>query len=335
MDKQGKTITIKINGKDRLLKTDRHVEKEKNGGELLGNRDETLLETAAAKDSFDWILPDPVAGEPPKEYKIAPKPAKKLKGKVAISVWNKKGSQSKHFYTRIFLTVFFAILLGSAFGVTILKLVTSEEPSALQGAFEPAEKNTENPPAGSESLDLASLKAFIVQNGVFTTEDAAKARLDLLREKGVGAQIFTFGGQYAIYMGIAGSIEEAKKNSEEIQAKGIEVFAKPVEVAGGKVSSLNESEADFLRKAPEIYSILTAGIVGTAEDLKKVKDYHSMVAAIADKDIKDKNIRKAKAGIENASKAFIAYQSTKDEKLLSESRNGLLSFLSAYQAIGN
>jgi stage II sporulation protein B len=354
LDKHGKTITIKINGKDRPIKGDKLIHKQEDAGIKINpldkdeieswvfpdDRDEAIYETAAAQEqveeSFDWILPDPVEEEAVNEYKFAPKQAKKQKKKgLGISVWNTKTKRNNRLYTTIFITVFFAVVLGTAFGVTILKFVTAESetaaPVAAPAKTAPA---TEKPAAGSESINLTAIPAFVIQNGLFTTEDAAKERVNLLAGQGVTAEIFPGNGQFAVYLGMAGSIEEAKQEAEALKAKGVEVFAKPIGISGGTAADLTSEEAEFLQQAPEIYTILKSGAAG-AEELKKVEEYQASLSKIADKSVKDKNVLKAKASIERASGAFLGYQKSKDANQLADMKTGLLAFLSAYQSIGN
>jgi stage II sporulation protein B len=355
LDKQGKTITIKINGKDRPVREDKLIH-QKEDPEIKMNpldkdeveswvfpidRDEAINETAAAQEqaeeSFDWILPDHVEEEIVKEYKIAPKQAKnKKKNSLGISVWNNKIKRNNRLFTTIFVTVFFAVLLGTAFGVTILKFVTADTesvtPVSTPAKTPPA---AEQPAAGSESLELTSIPAFVIQNGIFTTEDAAKERVNLLSGQGVTAEIFPSNDQFAVYLGMGGSIEEAKQKSEALKAKGVEVFAKPIEISGGKADGLTADEAKFMAQAPEIYAILSNGNTAAPESIKKVEDYQAILSKITDKSVKDKHVLKAKASIERASAAFIGYQKTKDANQLAEMQNGLLAFLSAYQSIGN
>ncbi|HAQ08599.1 MAG TPA: hypothetical protein DCR24_14175 [Bacillus bacterium] len=337
MDKQAKSITIKINGKDRPIVKNNNEENENSNHIYSGDRDEALYETAAAQESveesFDWVLPDPVEEEIVKEYKFAPKQPKKQKKNIGISVWNKKMSHKNGLYTKIFLTVFFAVLLGTAFGVTILKLVTADTVAEIPVSSK-VDAVPEKTPVGDKSLDLNNIAAFVVQNGIFTTEEGAKERVNIITAQGIDAEIFPVSGQYAIYMGTADSIEQAKNIGVAIKEKGIEVFAKPVEIPGGTATGLTTEEVEFLQKAPEMYPILLKGIAETPELLKKIEDFQLLLSKIADKEIKNKNVLKAKASIERASGAFIAYQQSKDEKKLAETRSGLLSFLSAYQSIG-
>jgi stage II sporulation protein B len=374
LDKHGKTITIKINGKDRPVQEDNKshqiasgkkkqkedrvenskIEKE-NGGKFPINdlRDDrikvypldneaALNETAAAQEKteedFDWILPDPVEQEIVKEYKIAPKQQqqKKKKKSLGISVWSTKTKRSNRFYTTIFVTVFLAVLLGTAFGVTFLKFVASEqETTALPAVNAPKEGSpAKNPASGGEALELKPIPVFIVQNGIFTTEDGAKERVKLLADKGVIAEQFSVNGQFAVYLGTAGTIESAKQQAEALKAKGVEVFAKPFEIPGGKASGLNANEAKFLQQAPELYSILVSGSQASPEEVKNAEDFNALLGKIANKDVKDQNILKAKASMEKASASFASYQKSKDANELEEMEKSLLSFLSAYQAIG-
>ncbi|MEH7886785.1 SPOR domain-containing protein [Bacillus sp. JJ1609] len=341
MDKQGRTITIKINGKDRPMKEEKNIKKEEDENHYVqSDRDDALNETAAsqesADDSFDWVLPDPIEEEVVKEYKIAPKQPKKQKKSIGISVWNQKSIRKNRLYSTIFITTFFAVLLGTAFGVTILKFVTADTDPvvpAISKVNPSPEKAEEGKGAGSVAAKLNSIPAFVVQNGIFTTEDAAKERVNLLAGQGVTAEIFPANGQFAIYLGTAGTIEEAKQISNTLKAKGVEVFAKPVEIPGGTAANITAEEAKILEKAPEIYSILSSGKEATPETLKKIVEYQIMLSEIPDRTVKDKNILKAKASIERASQAFSDYQKSKDGKQLASMQADLLAFLSAYQSI--
>jgi len=343
LDKQGKTITIKINGKDRPLKEEKRLMLDEDENQFVqSHRDEALKETAAsqesaeADDSFDWILPDPIEEEVLKEYKIAPKQAKKTKKNIGISVWNKKPTRNNRLYSTIFITVFFAVLLGTAFGVTILKFVTADTdqvaPAVTKVNPEPEKPDTGTGTAKG-SVQLNNISAFVIQNGIFTTEEAAKERVNLLAGQGVAAEIFPVNGQFAIYLGMAGSIEDAKQTSNTLKDKGIEVFAKPVEITGGTAADVTVEEGKFLEKAPEIYGILSSGKADSPEVIKKVVEYQIMLSEIPDKSIEDKNILKAKASIERASKAFSDFQKSKDANQLADMQTNLLAFLSAYQSI--
>ncbi len=371
MDKQGKTITIKINGTDRPVQEDKKIEdndRKKNNQEKriekpeiekakgenyrikessddkykvypLDN-DPVINETAAAQEqteeTFDWILPDPIDKEAVKEYEIAPKQEKKKKKKnIGISVWNPKIKRNNRLYTTIFVTVFFAVLLGTAFGVTILKFVTADSETAAPAATTPTgEPAAKAPAAGSESLELKPIPAFIVQNGIFTKEADAKERMNLLSAQGVSAELFPVNDKFAVYLAAAGSIEAAKQQAEALKAKGVEVFAKPFEISGGTAAELKPEEKKFLEQAPEIYSIMIGGADASPEEIKKVEDYSKILGGITDKSIKDKTILKAKAAMEQASSSFLSYQKNNDANQLTEMEKGLLTFLSAYQSIG-
>lgn len=342
MDKHGKTITIKINGKNRPVKEENTEILEEENSYIQNDREEAMSESAAAQeqaeDNFDWILPDPVEVEPVKEYKIAPKQNnKKQKKSVGISVWNKKSPRNNRLYTTIFVTVFLAVLLGTAFGVTILKFVTGETDQAAPAIITvtPEQKDKGAAAQGKTSVPLSPISAFVVQNGIFTNEEAAKERINLLSGQGINAEVFPVNGQFAIYLGTAGSIEEAKEISNALKAKGVEVFAKQVDIAGGTAAELTADEAKFLQQAPGIFSILSSGKADTPELQKKIVEYQVMLSEMSDKNIKDKNVLKAKASIERASKAFADYQKSKDAAQLSSMQSDLLAFLSAYQAIGS
>ncbi|WLR56190.1 SPOR domain-containing protein [Mesobacillus subterraneus] len=367
MDKHGKTITIKINGKDRPVQADKKskvngvVKKPKQEEKLPYDKGKSssyqtnesqgessrtyplenevaMNESAAAQEqseeSFDWILPDPVQEEVIKEYKIAPKQEKKPKKKgIGISVWKTK--KNNRLYPTIIMNVLFAVLLGTAFGVTFLKFLPSEPDTAAPAVAQPKSGQTaEKPAGGEESIELTTIPTFVVQNGIFTTEAAAKERVSLLGGQGVTAELFPVNGQFAVYLGTAGSIEAAKQQAEALKAKGVEVFAKPFEITGGTAAGLTSGESEFLKQAPEIYSIMMKGSAAAPEEVKKAGNYQTMVSKVDDKSVKNQTVLKAKTSMERAGAAFISYQKSKDANQLAEMEKSLLAFLSAYQSLG-
>ena len=160
MDKHVKAITIKINGKDHPINLENTF-----GNVEANNKGAAITEIAASQESledrFDWILPDRAEEETLQEYIIAPKQYSKQKKSPGIAIWNKKNNRNKGAYATIILTIFFAILLGSAFGVTILKLVTADTEAKLPVSTK-VDSVPEKTPAGSESLKLSSDRKSVV-----------------------------------------------------------------------------------------------------------------------------------------------------------------------------
>ncbi|KIY22375.1 SPOR domain-containing protein [Mesobacillus subterraneus] len=371
MDKHGKTITIKINGKhqpvqevsqsqqhdsEKKRQTEDWTEISKKETERSGNvpinehredrskvypldNDAMVKETAAAQekteDDFDWILPDSGEQQSVKEYKFIPKQQKKKKS-LGISVWNTKTKRSNWFSKTIIVAVLLAVLIGTAFGVTFLKFVASEQGTTASPAANPPQAGSQakDQASGGQELELKPIPVFIVQNGIFTTEDRAKERVKLLADQGIAAEQFSVNGQFAVYLRTAGSIEEAKQQADELKLQGLEVFAKPFEISGGKVSGVSAEEAAFLQQSSEIYPILMSGSQVSPDERKKVEDFNALHGTIANRSIEDRNIQKAIASMEKASGSFIGYQTTKDANQLAEMEKSLLSFLAAYQAIG-
>ncbi|MFE8703448.1 SPOR domain-containing protein [Cytobacillus sp. FJAT-54145] len=188
MDKSenGKTITIKINGKDRPLKETKenvearqqseHKKPDQNANEVeytqvseevenlthtqntknLSKELEEILSSQAAasqeaqEDNFDWILPDHIDDEEIKEYKIATPTKKKPKGLRGITGKLKKNNRNG-MVSSIFFAVFFAVLLGTSFGFILLKLVIMDPSMETAGKPASVEELTEQ--AGEATND--------------------------------------------------------------------------------------------------------------------------------------------------------------------------------------
>ncbi|WP_458474647.1 hypothetical protein, partial [Acinetobacter soli] len=134
--KSEKTITIKINGKDRPFQEKKEEKKGKTWElrQLDRKQEQTeffaSIQTAAGKeadDSFDWILPEETEDEDIKEYKIATPPNSPAENGLSTLARKFRGRNKQGFLTSIFLAVFFAVLLGTSFGFIMLKLVFTDQ----------------------------------------------------------------------------------------------------------------------------------------------------------------------------------------------------------------
>lgn len=342
LDKQ-KTITIKINGKDRNQRTGQSDKEEtvKQETQAATGEKELGWEQAAAsqepvEDDFDWILPDPINKEELKEYKITEIPEKpKPKGVELSSLI--KNRKPGGVLARIVLNIFLAILVGTSFGLMILKTVKEEPseqvqpaqtaPAAAETPLTPAEKTT-------GTAELPAISAFVVQGGVFSTEEAAQAAAKDLNDKGIHAQAISSNGQYALYLATADSLEQAKAYGGDLQSKGAEVFAKQFEIAGAKLNGVGKEESTVLAAAPVMVKQLIKIESGDAEAAATVEAELGKLNKISADKIKNKQVSSIKANLESAAAAFISYQKTKDENKKNDLQKANLAILADWGAIG-
>lgn len=221
--KSEKTITIKINGKDRPFQEKKEEMKEKSWDPRQLDRqkkqDQTeffaSIQTAAGKeadDSFDWILPEETEDEDIKEYKIAAPPKSPAKNGLSTLARKFRGRNKQGFLTSIFLAVFFAVLLGTSFGFIMLKLVFTDQAAETVVAPPINEKpaaGSQQTPAGSAGLE--TIATYVVQGGVFSNSEAAQQIKDANSQKGVYSQSITMGEQTFLFLGYQAALMRRRK----------------------------------------------------------------------------------------------------------------------------
>ncbi|MCA1038948.1 hypothetical protein LCM00_05450 [Bacillus infantis] len=365
----GRTITIKLNGKDReaVHMKDKTAQKERDpveevqhienveeepaeGKALTANGDLAELEAApareAADDEFDWILPEIMEENPePKEYKVAEKPEKGSGKKGSIFSSPGKPSNQKALVRSVVISVFFAVLFGTSLGFLMLKMVihdgSAEEPEgAAQTAAGSVSGSGQESQAGSGTLALEPLTVFVVQGGVFSTKDAAEKIQSTIFEKGAPAQLLEMEGKSYLFLGAAGSLEDAKQLGTDYKSKGMDAFAKELAAGGKTLDKLQEEDKKFLQAAPGIYSSMAAGIgavtPGAAvpeEASKQAADISAQLAGFDKAKLSADRVAVMQKELSEAAELMASYQESPDEKGYYAIQQHLLSFIAAYNAL--
>jgi stage II sporulation protein B len=349
LDKPGnhKTITIKINGKDRpIAKDKKHSSPEELDKEILHFKDIEKLssqESAAAQeveeeDEFDWILPELDEDEDLQEYKIisnrTPSNGKVFKNKKSTL----QKPKNKGVLPSILLTVFLAVLLGTSLGVLMLKMVLSD--SAMEAGTAPTEEvpPTDGPLAtpGTASVEKTTITGYVIQGGAFSNAEAAGIEATGMTEKGLPAKVIEMNGTAYLFVGIADNLPNAKSLGAQLQ--GVETFAKEVTIGGGNKTNLLESEKQTLELAPTLFGTISqisssASLTNTLpSDLQdslntQLEQWNSL------KGIEDESIKQLKGEIDGAITSIKNFEKNKDSSLLVKIQQHLLNFLSIYHTI--
>jgi stage II sporulation protein B len=347
----GKTITIKINGKDRPFQ-EKNEDKKKEAWkpkdfERKENNEETeffaSIQTAAGKeadDSFDWILPEETEDSEIKEFKVATPPKSPAKKGFSTLAQNFKKKNNQGFLTSIFLAVFFAVLLGTSFGFIMLKLVFTDQAAETVTPAVTETPAASREQAGTETAALDPLATFVVQGGVFSNNNAAKQIQEANAQKGADSHLIEIGGQTFLYLGVSDNIEHAKEMGADLKSKGIDVFAKEITFDAKSIDGLNAVEKKLLEIAPSLYHTLSAGAAnatveksipeGLVEDIKKQRANLNELQA---GQIKNQALISIKEELENASKQIETFQESGDAASASKVQQHLLAFLAAYQSL--
>lgn len=346
LDKSGnpKTITIKINGKDRTIQKKKQVELSEDRNERENSTTSTYqelekitseelsaAEQAKEEAEFDWILPEMEGEEELQEYKIV----SKAKGKKGL----KKPKPQKNFMNRrmfpsVLLIIFLAVVSGTTLGILMLKMVISDSAiEAVGGPLQeaPSEEGAATP--GTASIELPAITGYMVQGGVFTTEEAANVEATALASKGVPAEMIGMDDKFFIFVGVADSIENAKSLGTELQGNGVETFSKEVAIGGTSLSALQDSEQKLLEAAPALYQLLsemstTAHLSNAVSAEQKTALASQLEAWQAIKNIENEQLQQLKSELDGA----VAILNS-DGPSVVEAQQHLLKFLSIYHSL--
>lgn len=327
LDKQ-KTITIKINGKERPHKDENPKQDHPSNVPEPKPKIKAWNETAAAKepieDSFDWVLPEHVSEEDAKDFKVVTKPKQERGFRLPGLPPNKNRRNSTRVFPRVAVNILLAVVIGLGFGLMILKTISPDAVETV--APEVKEPAAEKPAAGggTESTDLPAISTFVVQGGVYTKEENATAAAKELEGNGVNAQAVAVNGQFALLLGMAGSLEDAKAVGTELEGKVSEVFSKPLELEGFSVDGLTKDEIAVLTIAPELFANISSGDQAKAD---AVEGQLTKLKEVDESKLKNEEVIAAKQSLEQGATAFLSKNETEVQK---ES----LAFLSSWQALG-
>ncbi|MFJ5758190.1 hypothetical protein ACIQAA_03350 [Neobacillus sp. NPDC093182] len=360
MDKpnRGNTIKIKLNGESQTF-SEEPIKKEQESSKdsftnVINidddfNDQDVFLETAAAKESidesFDWIIPESAENDI-QEYKVVSSQNQKKGGKkkpASFTTFSMK--RNGGVLKSIIVTAVFAILIGTSFGVLMLKLVISE--NSKPAVTEPVvvDKGSEKGPEATggksgSSIVLGAQTLFIVQGGAFSTKDAALDGANQAKGKGAPAQTLAMNGNEFLFLGAADSIETAKQLEGHYEANGFDdVLPKQIPIAEKTVSDINENEKSFLEAAPAIYQQLSkvtsnAIVSGniTSEASKEVSGFGNQLNQSADK-LKNEKVKNLNKELSSALEKVEAFQEKKNKDSLVEAQQHLLNYLSIYYSL--
>lgn len=332
MDKQEKreTITIKINGQIRPLeeKDEENSELKKQFGK---NPDDSMKEMAAAKerddDAFEWILPNVEKKDESIEDFV--KPAKTKRKKMPPI---RKNTVHRNFRS-VILIIFFAVIVGTGFGMFILNMVTSE---TIGENEEEKQEQREETAGGALSAELPPMEMFVVQGGMFSAKEGAEQEMNAILEKNVPAAIVQRDGSYYVYVGVGDSLERAKELGASLRENGVETYAKEVSVSAISLSGLKETDQKALELAPVLFEKLVS-ISSAASTFKSIPeaDRNALAKEMEEwnkiEKISNEKISNLKKELDEAAKLISSGQT--ESEGLAKIQQHLLNFIAIYHSL--
>ncbi|PKG21692.1 SPOR domain-containing protein [Niallia nealsonii] len=358
-----KTITIKINGKERPFHDKKKGSVELDSSTLIEEKNAKKFgeEVAAGSEtiddeSFDWILPneEEMEEEPIILANDSSTGEKKtfLEKKIKKDNGNKK-SVKKGVVPSIFFTVFFAVVLGTGFGFILLKMVSSDQQvtskqnvAVSQGESEAksAGKTNEEAKGTGSSTETSAITAtkkdistFVIQHIILSNENAVKQVQSQLKNDGYISQEISVNGKMAVYLGVAGDLEEAKTWAKAIKKDKVEAFAKPITFnGGGEIKNVTKAEKSFIENSPAIYDAITVfvssaqfGDSPSAEVKKELKKQQAVLDEMKISTFKNKEVKNMALQLNEGITKSIALDNNDREDTQAIQKN-LLSFLTKY-----
>ncbi|MGJ7920550.1 SPOR domain-containing protein [Neobacillus sp. LXY-4] len=354
----GKTITIKINGKHQAFEESRQKSDRKkspliddrveesplervtiNGSPLPNLHGEEAAGEEKIDDDFDWILPESVVEPDSTENKLGVKPKKENK-KSAKKAGIGKLKMNRGVFATIFTAVFLAVLLGTSFGFTMLKLVFIEKPAEISPAKETStqpqtQKNPVQNQSGTLSLVLPAISTWVVQEGAYTNKESAKQMEATLKEKGLSASVFETSERSFLLLSVADTKDHAKEIGATLKVSiENEPYPKEVSVGGKEITGLNEQEKMFLSQLPLLFESMSKAAAADSPSQTLVNNVNEQSKKLeATDDIQNERIKAIMKDTEAAVKNINAYHKSGDKKELTSLQQHLLSILAAYQAL--
>lgn len=233
MDKQSRTISVKVNG------TEAKYEEKK-------------------KDEFDWMV---VESERPKNVV----PFQKAKS-MSMEKYRKKWSN------RLIMIVATAIVIGTALGMGMLHVTGqgttggSEVTASKQngngaskvggtGEQTPAPKEEKQKAQVGTSLD--PMKLFFVQGGLYSSEEKGQAALEEWKANGGIAALKPSGDKYALVVGIASDEQGINQLMNQYKNEGVSVLKKNWDITDKVLLKEDKEVGAFLTKVQPLYTHLT------------------------------------------------------------------------------
>ena len=359
MDKpnKGNTITIKLNGETKAHQEEPTPTEQETSLESTArvikidsnNLDsEVFFETAAAQESvdesFDWIIPESIEHEI-EEFTIAGnrKTNKASLPKIAAFSTNSKKKKDGNILS-IIISATFAILLGTTIGFVMLKLViagptnktgTETIPTVVE---EKGNTTAANSGDKTNKVTLDQMTTYVIQGGVFSSNDGAKETSTEVTSKGVPTKLIEISGKQYLFLGVANSIETAKSLGNQYKADGVvDIFAKPLLLDEKQISGLNDKDKSFLEGVPAIYETLSlatsTALLNNELSAESTKTITGLEEQLKTSGLKNENVKKIKTELTTAFDKLNTYQKSKSKKSLSQAQQHLLNFLSAYYSL--
>ncbi|MFJ7744226.1 hypothetical protein [Peribacillus sp. NPDC097295] len=318
-----KGVKIKINGEEKIFY-----------GENKREDVEEIPEAASEEqpdDSFEWVLPEDSVEN--KVVLVPTPPKKKMPKLIGFGTSTVKRPNNRSVKTFV-ISVFCAILFGSVLGLIAVKTITKEK--AADAPVETGITTTATPEekknVGGAKEKGTELKTFLVQGGMFSSEDAAKKIQGKIMEKQVPAEVFKLEDSYYLFLGSAENLISSKELALFLKTYDVDVFWKEIDLKATGISTEEEKTLETMKGVYSSLSEISAAelrgkeTTGKPETLKK--DMDKLKAEKLSSELSQMN-----GHLTAAAMLINEYKESKKEEQLLEAQGKLLKFLKGFQSM--
>lgn len=275
MDKQSRTISVKVNG------TEAKYEEKK-------------------KDEFEWMV---VESERPKN--VVPFQKKKS---APMEKYRKKCSNT------LIVIVATAIIIGTAFGMGMLQLLTGQgttgestvtaskqtgnEKSKVDGTAEQTPVSKEEKQKKQTGTSLEPMKLFFVQGGLYSSKETGQAALEEWKGNGGVAALKPSGDKYALIVGIASDEQAINQLMTQYKNDGVSVLKKNWDITDKALLKDDKEIGAFLTKVQPLYTHLAkyassvqTGGKSNAKDIEVIEKEWKSIEKVG-KSMKQEEVKK-------------------------------------------
>ena len=195
-------------------------------------------------------------------------------------------------------------------------------------------------PSGTLEGKRQALSLAIVQEGIYSSKEGAESIKKDLNDKGIPAEVFAANGQFAIFVGVSTSVEEAKLIGNTLKSSGIDTYSKQWSIEEKNLSKINEEEKKVLEMSPTVYESFNKSISSvngnnpiSPELMEDVTKQATSINAIDKEKLQNQSIIAIHSQLEATASQLKEYNNQPQNNTLNSIQQHLLSFLAHYQSL--
>lgn len=345
MDKPEERISIRINGKEKILLSEQELNEEVAAAKEAEIEDFDLEEeNHADEEILDNVIDF--------EERRTGKRKKRVRSQVKKPILSKKKKncfprfrqkkQPTSYFKKLMIALIAAVIIGTGFGYILLSLftdITSENEidktitngqAVSQYAVAAEESETEQATDILVPTVINSMSVEVIQGGAFSSEESASQYALKIKEGGAAAVIVPESNPVLMFIGIGTSSSELEEISAYYQEKGQEIYIKRISTSAVETSRLNNQEAAFVSKGQSLFqsfiSVSTEAFDSKSiseESWKDIETNFSQWTGLKPSQLPD-SLESFSEKLSTAYQALAIYRSTNDEEELWKTQQVLL-----------